>query len=245
MSSRSGSCIGLWTLALALTVGSTSARAEEPDQRDIPPFVMLVTDTSGSMEYLPGCKCTTKGCTECLPDCALSNLDPLNLPKKKNRWSMVLEALTGQFIDYQCLPLERTVDNGMTYDLDYSLPYTRPWVCPNGDRLCAYPGTDVLPIQRENGLLDNYNGRIRFGLATFDGMRTYTGASDLVYEEEFNVALSNGAQGSYSYGGGKRVHYPGCAKDYMIDSGIRSPTAPEGGLISLNSNNCTNPPCDI
>ncbi|MEY4577008.1 MAG: hypothetical protein RL701_1711, partial [Pseudomonadota bacterium] len=39
--------------------------------------------------------------------------------------------------------------------------------------------------------------------------------------------------------------YPGCAKDYMIDSGIRSPTAPEGGLISLNSNNCTNPPCDI
>ena len=32
-----------------------TASADEPDMRQIQPFVMLIADTSGSMEWLPGC----------------------------------------------------------------------------------------------------------------------------------------------------------------------------------------------
>ncbi|MET0386430.1 MAG: PilC/PilY family type IV pilus protein [Polyangiales bacterium] len=232
----------------ALLAGVTDARAQnEPDIRAFPPFVMILADTSGSMEWKPGCICDTTGCSECLPDCALPN-DALNEPPpgKKNRWSVLLEALTGKFTNFNCLSLERTAANGMTYDLDYSKPYNRPWLCPNGQTLCSYPGTTTSPIQIENGLLDNYAERIRFGLATFDGMRTYAGKGDLVAAAEFNQTLSQTASGSFSYAGSKRVHYPTCTTDYLIDSGIRGRNAPEGGLISLDSvNSCASPPCDM
>ena len=234
--------------ALAALCWASGAAAEEPDMRNYPPFVMIVADTSGSMERLPTCTCTTLGCTECLPDCTLTN-DPVTgeAPSgKKNRWAVVLEALTGKFINFQCLPLTRTAANGMTYDTDYAIPYNRPWLCPNGDKLCGYPGTATTPIQIENGLLDNYSGRIRFGLATFDGMLTYVGKSDLVESASFSESLSVGTDGSYSYGGSKTFHYPTCTTDYRVDSGIRGPTAAEGGLISLNSTNaCSTPPCDM
>jgi type IV pilus assembly protein PilY1 len=223
-----------------------SARADEPDQRDIPPFVMIVADTSGSMEWLPNCKCTTLDCGECLPDCSLLNLAGGEPPAgKKSRWSVLLETLTGKFINFSCVTLARTVENRMTYDLNYSRPYNRPWTCSSGDRLCDYSAAVQSPLQIENGLLDNYATRIRFGLATFDGMRTFTGRGDLVTAVEFNnnMALSSGESGSYSYGGAKAFRYPSCGEDYMIDSGIRSKLAPEGGLISLDT--CTTPPCDI
>ena len=217
----------------------------EPDIRATPPFVMLIVDSSGSMEWQPTCSCTTTACTECEPDCSLPNDSTGEPPpQKKDRWAMLLETLTGKFINFQCVPLDRTAANGMTYDLNYSKPYHRPWVCPDGSLLCSYPGTSTAPIQLQNGLIDNYNTRVRFGLMTFDGMRTYVGGSDLVPAADFSTTLSNGAEGSYSYGGGKIVHYPTCTTDYMIDSGVRSADAPEGGMISLNSTNCLNPPCD-
>ena len=236
-----------WMVAFAWLAMAGSAAAE-PDQRDLPPFVMIVADTSGSMEWVPDCNCPDGGCPECLPDCDLSNdTTTLEPPaKKKNRWAMVVESLTGKFTDFQCLKLDRLASNGMTYDVDYSKPYHRPWVCPNGDRLCGYPGTSAAPIQIQNGLLDNYAGRIRFGLATFDGMLTYVGKPDLIKASVFSDVLSQAADGSYSYGGAKAVHYPTCEEDYLVDSGLRGRTAPEGGLISLDSTNaCPTPPCDM
>jgi type IV pilus assembly protein PilY1 len=217
----------------------------EPDVRSTPPFVMLIVDSSGSMEWRPDCACTTSACTECEPDCSLSN-DAMGEPPaaKKNRWAVLLETLTGKFVDFQCVSLDRTAANGMTYDVNYQKPYHRPWVCPDGSALCTFPGDAPTPIQVQNGLIDNYNMRVRFGLMTFDGMRTYIGGSDLVPAKDFSTTLSNGAEGSYSYGGGKVVHYPTCTTDYMIDSGVRSASAPEGGMISFNSDKCLNPPCD-
>lgn len=236
-----------WMVAVACLTWANRAAAE-PDLRDIPPFVMVVADTSGSMEWVPDCTCPDGGCPECLPDCSLAN-DPTTHEapaKKKNRWALVLEALTGKFTDFQCVPLKRDASNGMTYDINYSKPYNRPWVCPNGDKLCPYPGTDTSPIQVQNGLLDNYAGRIRFGLATFDGQLTYAGKTDLVASSDFSEVISQGPDGSYSYGGSKPVHYPTCTTDYRVDSGIRSRTALEGGLISLDSiNSCATPPCDM
>src|SRR5262249_29186901 len=100
------------------------------------------------------------------------------------------------------------------------------------------------PDQTQNGLLDNYSTRIRFGLMTFDGMRTYAGASDLVFAQDFSETLSNTAPGSYSYGPSMALRYPKCDHDYLINSGVRSEDAAEGGLIKINSDKCSNPPCD-
>jgi type IV pilus assembly protein PilY1 len=41
---------------------------------------------------------------------------------------------------------------------------------------------------------------------------------------------------------GKSFHYPNCTTNYMIDTGVRGPTATEGALISLNSCTGSGPP---
>ena len=233
----------LWLAALLALCTVGRASAQEPDMRSITPFVMIVADTSGSMEYRADCQCPESGsCSHCLPVCSAPNSSQVAPPEKKNRWSMLLEALTGSFIDFQCVPQERTDAAHFTYDFSYSLPYHRPWLCPGGAAYCPYPGTDLDPIQLQNGLLDNYANRIRFGLATFDGMRTYRGTGDLV--TTLNPTLSDGPEGMYSYGGAKPVRYPTCTQTHYIDSGIRDRDAPEGGLVSLDTNLCVTPPCD-
>ena len=79
-----------------------------PDLRDIVPYMMVAVDTSGSMERLPACACTTAACNECLPGgqstppvadgCSLTNVDGVPPAGKKNRWAVTLEALTGTFV---------------------------------------------------------------------------------------------------------------------------------------------------
>ena len=133
------------------------------------PLVMLVVDTSGSMERLAGCACESPSCMECLPDCTQG---------QRNRWALLLESLTGTYQSFGCETLERTEENGMTFDVGYYLPYHRP------------SGT-----QRDDGLLDTYATRARFGLATFDGMDTWVGASPLVDADAFDFERSDGEDG--------------------------------------------------
>jgi type IV pilus assembly protein PilY1 len=234
----------LWLAGLFGVCAVGAVRADEPDLRSIPPFVMIVADTSGSMEYRTDCQCpASSGCPECYPTCSEPNVSGVVPAGKKNRWAVLLESLTGSFIDFQCVPQERTNSTEFTYDFAYSLPHHRPWTCPNGATYCEYPGTDAVPIQAQNGLLDNYANRLRFGLATFDGQRTYTGAGDLI--ATLDPSKSDGEEGMFSYGGAKPVRYPSCTQTHYIDSGIRSSTAPEGGLVSLDTVGlCTTPPCD-
>jgi hypothetical protein len=78
------------------------------------PLVTLLTDTSGSMIRLPGCQCTTFGCSECLPDCSQN---------QRNRWHELLATLTGSFVDFACSAQARTTANGSTYDVGYSMPF--------------------------------------------------------------------------------------------------------------------------
>ena len=232
-------------MALALCATRVQAQAvSEPDIRDIQPFVMVIVDSSGSMEYLPNCTCSTLGCSECLPKCDLTN-DTAGEPPagKKNRWATLLEALTGKFNDFQCTKLARTTTNGMTgYDLNYSIPYHQPWSCGSSGGACAYPGPTT---QQANGLLDNYLLRLRFGLMTFDGRKTY--GDDLIPASDFllNQTLSDTEPGSWSYGGPKRIHYPSCTTDYMEDWGVRGPGATEGAMISLNWTGCGAAECDM
>lgn len=233
----------------ALTLGlSSHVEAQEPDVRDIPPFVMLVVDSSGSMEELPACTCTSRSdCTNCQPDCTLTNTfgeppkDVSGHERKKNRWAVTLEALTGKFNDFQCNELPRTAANGATYDEAYPVPYHQPWKCATGTK-CDYPGTTS---QQNNGILDSYLETLRFGLITFDGEKTYKGGSDVLNNAGFSDSLSTSMPGMWSYAGKKPFRYPGCLETYYVDTGARSTAATEGALISLDSLACTTPPCDM
>lgn len=239
--------------SLALAV-SNRVEAQEPDVRDIPPFVMLVVDSSGSMEDLPACTCTAteEDCTRCEPRCDLLNVDgeppkgPSGQELKKNRWAVTLEALTGKFNDFQCDALARTPANGATYDETYKVPYHQPWKCASAGTSCPYPGP---ASQQSNGILDSYLETLRFGLMTFDGESTYKGASALLDDSlgptGFQDTLSTSMPGMWSYGGKQPFKYPGCTNTYFVDTGARSGSAAEGALISLDSTNCASPPCDM
>jgi hypothetical protein len=182
---------------------------------------MLLVDTSGSMEKLLDCDCTTPGCTECLPNCKRGD---------RNRFADLLEALTGTWKDFSCKSLERTAKNGASFDLDYYLPYNRP------------PYDEP---QRSDGLLDKYRTRVRFGMATFDGNDTYTGAEPLVPETKFDDKRSEAEDGMWSYGstlgdvlrtrpgdeGVGTFSYPYETLEYRIDTGVRGPKASNGRLM--------------
>ncbi len=226
-----------------------SAQAGDPDIRNLQPFVMLIVDTSGSMEKVPAsiCTCPLVGdpaCITCLPQCSLDNSTQQHIDLKKNRWAFVLEALTGKFFNFQCSTLARTVPNGMTYDVGYNFPYNQPWACPTSGP-CPYAQATVQPLQDTNGVLDTYSSRLRFGLMTFDGMETYFGANPLIVASSFNATLSNAQNGMWSYAGAHPFHYPGCTEDYMMDTGARSSVATEGGLVSVSTTSCPSPPCDM
>ena len=244
MRSSYSTVVWVGMIASLACAARVSAEEDAPDVRSIPPFVMVIVDSSGSMEFKPGCACADLGCSNCLPDCSLTN-DASGTPPadKKNSWTTLLETLTGTFNDFQCTALPRDVANGATYDFNYPLPYHQPWHCAVGS-MCDYPGSWV---QQENGLLDSYASRLRFGLMTFDGKPTWAGASDTQNVTAFNLnlTLSNTEPGSWSYAGPKLYHFPGCPEDYLMDEGVRGPKAPKGGLISLDGSGCTTPPCDL
>jgi hypothetical protein len=135
----------------------------------------------------------------------------------------MLAAISGSFEDYSCTSLERTVENGATYDLGYAVPFHR---------------LDAAVRQQADGLLDRYRDKVHFGLATFDGVRTYTDAGDLV--TTLDDWRSQGEQGLFSFGGGwtrpdgtvaGRVGYPSVTQIHLIDTGIRNPNATDGALI--------------
>jgi type IV pilus assembly protein PilY1 len=237
-------CIAVCLLAGPLLLLPTRAAAQAPDLREIIPYLMLVIDTSGSMERQTSCVCQSPACTECLPNCGLTNANAVvnGVNVKKNRWATTLEALTGSFTSFECTALPRTQPNGATYDLGYYMDYHQPWHCATAGAACPYDPTNTT-LQQNDGILDQYASRVQFGLMTFDGWDTYVGAFPLVPVVDFNVSVSQAVQGLWSYGPtdtvsgkqGKTFHYPNCTTDYMMDTGARGPSATEGGLVSLNS----------
>ena len=198
--------------------------AQAPDIRNIRPHVVLLVDSSGSMERKPNCICTTPACLECLPLCSAGTYE-------QNRWSVVAQALTGEFIPYECNSDTRIggIYTG-EYDEGYFLPHIQlPQEIP------AYAGS-----QSGNGVLDIYLERIKFGLMTFDSVGTLTDRPPLVPQATFQTAPfpaeSLGTKGLYSFADDKPFTFPGAGGAvYMLNSGARSAVAPEGGLVSVGA----------
>jgi type IV pilus assembly protein PilY1 len=207
----------LFAGAVVSVPGPASAQSD-PDVRNIRPTVMLLVDTSGSMERLPGCACATPACNECMPMCTSAPSSD-----ERNRWATIVEAMTGGYNEFSCDRQNRhTSTFSGQYDYGYYIPHF---------------ALDTGGGQANDGVLDAYRERAKFGLMTFDGVPTFTDSSDLVFQSVFETRLSDNvaAEGMYSYGEPKAFTFPGCGDPHMIDSGARNENADVGQLISVGS----------
>ncbi len=209
--------IGAAAILLALGasgLGASEAEAQPPDARAIRPLVMLLVDTSGSMELKPNCVCRTPSCQECFPTCREAPGDD------RNRWTTVLEALTGEWPDFRCHKEDRSTYPKTAYDYLYPYPHFR--LAPVGGQI-------------SNGVLDAYIDRARFGLMTFDGQPTFFGMSELVPARVYRSRIRSASRGPgmYSYGEPKPFTFPGCGEKFMVDNGARNEDAPVGPLVSV------------
>jgi hypothetical protein len=85
--------------------------------------------------------------------------------------------------------------------------------------------------QADNGILDTYVDRVKFGLMTFDAHPTYTPFGALIPHASFNETLSDGVRGAFSYADSRGFRYFGCPdnNDRRVNSGARSETAARVG----------------
>ncbi|WP_437908438.1 hypothetical protein WME95_11550 [Sorangium sp. So ce327] len=238
----------LVTMSSAATLGLVAgrARAQAMDVEPPLPNVLLLVDTSGSME-----KTVAGGEPDCNPG------TPPASEALKSRWTKLVESLTGPIQDFSCVAQPRT---GTAFVNEFSLagepPYDRNYYIPFHRMISGHctkgPGAtyDLLgehrwdnaatpcttPFTQLNaGLLDVYQDRIRFSLMTFDTLPDastglLSGVPDPV----------GGIEGMWSYflgfetGAGypARGNPPACAPADM-EVGARNPSAPlwEGPLI--------------
>lgn len=202
-------------VSLAGSVNVASAQVTtDPDIRNIRPVVMLLVDTSGSMERMSG------GASATLPRCAGSAVGV----NERNRWASVVEGMTGTWNDtaYFCSAISRSTLPVAEPDYGYYLPYHR------------FASSS---LQNNNGVLDVYLDRIKFGLMTFDATYTFSDSHQLlVPRTTFLARLADNVavRGGYSYGDARPLTFPGCASTFMVDSGARNESASQGTLIPVS-----------
>jgi type IV pilus assembly protein PilY1 len=248
---RRASC----TAALMLSAAYAPYAAAQADVAPQNPNVLLLVDTSGSMEY--------KTSSNSFPLCRYDANGVINgapATSEKSRWTDLVEVLTGSITDYQCQTLDRgsasfkneykiavgsTLGANSPYDFLYANPYHRP--LSNG---CA-PGPGALSTanpaqfltnafnyhlynnvnaacgfgQSPDGILDAFQDGVRFGLMTFDT----------------DPSPDSGELGTYSYiasGTSSHAGKPtGCTTFSQMEVGARNASAPpwEGRLIPFGN----------
>lgn len=248
--------------ALAILAASSAADAQL-DVNPPLPNVLLLIDSSGSMDLMPNGQLPAQSGATCTP----GTTTPLN------RWASLLTVLTGTIQNFSCFAQDRSSSSflneytlpGSVQPIDYKyyLPFHR--VLSNG---CAFgPGTlganwwdfptnaikshpwDNPAIacptpfeQAKDGLLDVYSDRVRFGLMTFDSNpNSGTGLSTGI------PSYTTGTAGNWSYykdwnnaGTPMTGNPPNCSAS-TFELGARNPAAPpwEGRLISFGGINAT------
>lgn len=233
-------------LLAAFVPGVARAAIDDPM-----PNVLLLVDSSGSMEYKAG--------SSSFPQC-----DPTGLGvNERSRWIDLVEVLTGTIQNYRCQTVDRRspsfalefgLPSGINpLDYQYRNPYHRPLSgsCtygPNNIALDpnAYRWTEPLlheyssPAnacsgsfqQNADGLIDVYGSFIRFGLMTFD---TLPGPETGLEGSGTSPNYGAGAQGAWSYyfTGVRRGLPEGCTDPEDFEVGARNAAAPpwEGRLV--------------
>ena len=244
-------------LGLAAAIAPTErAFAQDPGATTkMAPNVLLIVDTSGSMEYEAG--------LSTYPTC-----NPGGTGSERSRWIDLVEVLTGTIGSYSCQAVDRasstftglyrlpaSVGGAATLnppDYDYRNIYNRPlsgtcaptpnvtaqsalanafdWAAPSF-ALYNNAATACTFSQSPDGLIDSFTGNIRFGLMTFDTLPDdsdgFTGTSP---------DYPDGIEGAWSYfaSAGATGRPIGCTdpRDPM-EVGARNGAAPawEGKLI--------------
>ena len=242
------------TFALGAVIACSSYATRAAAQADVNPQmpnVLLLVDTSGSMEYktssnsFPICRYDATGVAAGSP-----------ATSEKSRWIDLVEVLTGSIANYDCQTLDRgsaafkneykIVGSSLAnspYDFLYANPYHRPlsngcapgpgaisslnpsdWLS-NSFNYHAYNNTASSCVfgQSPDGILDAFQNGIRFGLMTFDT----------------DPSPDQGELGTYSYVvGASHVGKPiGCITPSPMEVGARNAAAPpwEGRLIPFGN----------
>jgi type IV pilus assembly protein PilY1 len=196
--------------------------AQEPDIRSIRPAVMLLVDSSGSMDYELG---SASGPTGGFPTCTGS----VSASNETNRWITLLEALTGEYNNYYCSAVDRRSYTGAA------------------DQYYAHSSFEPHGTQLDNGILDTYLDRVKFGLMTLDSVYGFTSPpfttswTYLPPPSDFASRVGDvmGAFGGYSYGPTRTVSFPGCPSPYSVNAGARRAFQTgdtwDGYLVSVGS----------
>jgi type IV pilus assembly protein PilY1 len=223
--------------ALLLAPGPARAQQEAADIAPPPPNILLLVDTSGSMDY--------KTASTSFPTCGYSGTNTTGQANEKSRWIELVEVLTGSINQYKCQKLDR---NGVVFKNEYSTPYDylypNPYHRPVSGTCVAGPGTLAAnpalfpptaikyhPItdinatcnfqQATDGVLDSFVDDVRFGLMTFD--------------TEPNREKNVTGLWSYYLTSPKRGRPKDCTSDEDQEVGVRNPSAPpwEGRAIGF------------
>jgi type IV pilus assembly protein PilY1 len=249
--------LGRLLAAFGLVALSPSNGHAQADVNPPLPNVLLLVDTSGSMEYKLG--------STSFPSCTPSSASPVS---EKSRWIELVETLTGSISDYRCERIDRTAASfassryGTTgplaltpYDYLYENPYHRPlsgtcapypgavdanaYVFPNNAinyhpysstaTTCTFPDAS-------DGILDAFERAVRFGLMTFDTQSNAgTGVSGTA------PVHSTGIQGTWSYIAPPttaNLGMPaGCVTPVPFEVGARNAAAPawEGRMVPFGN----------
>jgi len=196
--------------------------AAQVDTNPVTQNVLLLVDTSGSMEFANDG--SNVQCAEV--DGSLSTVTNPKGPSQKSRWTQLVEVLTGDVTNYACYSQDRssaaflneyTLGTSKPYDYNYHVPYHRilsgatectigagipdanpfAWgATPFTHHLWSSAASACTTFQQtETGLLDSYRDNIRFGLMTFDtSVEAGTGLSGLG-----SADFDSGNTGTWSY----------------------------------------------
>jgi len=250
-----------------LTQAAARQAAAQSDISAAAPNVLLLVDTSGSMELMT----SSANPPTCDPNSATNS--------QKSRWVNLVEVLTGSINDYRCA----TVDRASTSFLnEFSLGGKRPadygyasYHRPISGNCVAGPGTinltaDAFAVSdsvggtrvgyhqyaapstgctfsqnTSDGLLSTYASKVRFGLMTFD-----TSASAGTGHNGKTADFADGIAGTWSYYVDKHQGNPtGCPTLLDEEVGARNAAAPpwEGRMVAFgdpspNSNDVNDNP---
>jgi type IV pilus assembly protein PilY1 len=228
---------------LALGLAPTTARAQA-DIAPPPPNVLLLVDTSGSMDY--------KTNSNAFPACKYLGATNTGQTSERSRWIELVEVLTGSVGGYECQKLDRNSASfrseyalgGLApYDALYPNPYHRPvssGCVPGPGALdltnrAAFPAgaikyhafdntaTTCTFNQGSDGILDAFATDVRFGLMTFD--------------TEPRPAKDMSGLWSYYLTSSKQGEPLGCLVPQDQEVGVRNPEAPpwEGRAVGFGN----------